>query len=525
MSNDSTWLRLLCEANEPSQFVDAARYATSSIAQSIGLSCEDSHFDADRIWFGTMVDASTVLGEQMNPILLLIQRQECLDDVGQVRMLEFIINDMKRRPKAAVLISGPAPPPSEEIQAMRTRSAIHGLDLVVADFADIQQILQAPEPVRAFRHLILSQVPLPSPYILTGPVPDAMFFGRGRELAVILKHFACGQSCVLIGNRRIGKTSLLSRLHRITLPAACWQSIFHSGATTRTPESFFDAPSSYVRQNPSSDLPCNIGALLGRASQDSPIVLLLDEADWLVNIDSKEGWPLFTRLRVLMTSGALRIVLAGGPGLRQSLQTAGSPLFNSANEVLLGALDFTDIEALVMAPLRQLEICLADVKIVHRVFELTGGHPQVVQAICDRLIGALNQAKTRTLTLEHLQSVMKDLGFQRDCLHVYWELSTPLERLISLVMAENATLCTRAAIQCELKNRYMLMTKAEAVDAALARLVELRLILRRTGELYQVAVGMFRSVMSGGLAFEDMKDMLAVRLQDSQKKGGCDITL
>jgi len=56
-------------------------------------------------------------------------------------------------------------------------------------------------------------MPSSNPFFHRGPVRDrAYFFGRGREVGQILSLLGNGQSISLVGQRRIGKTSLLFRI-------------------------------------------------------------------------------------------------------------------------------------------------------------------------------------------------------------------------------------------------------------------------------------------------------------------------
>ena len=87
--------------------------------------------------------------------------------------------------------------------------------------------------------------------------------------------------------------------------------------------------------------------LLHSQSDDKPLVLLLDEADRFVRADRANGWPLFNALRGLVSSGQAQVVLSGERTLRDALRDPKSPLFNFANEILLGPLDFRAVEELV----------------------------------------------------------------------------------------------------------------------------------------------------------------------------------
>ena len=88
------------------------------------------------------------------------------------------------------------------------------------------QILQAAAPEEELRGLILRQATRLSPFMIVGPVPPSMFFGRERELRAITDYLEAGRSCAVIGGRRYGKTSVLLRLHGKLLPDLGFRTLY-----------------------------------------------------------------------------------------------------------------------------------------------------------------------------------------------------------------------------------------------------------------------------------------------------------
>jgi hypothetical protein len=58
-----------------------------------------------------------------------------------------------------------------------------------------------------------------------------MFFGREKELREITEHAAVA-NYILLGGRRVGKTSIMKRLERMRLPAAGFQPLYHDCSFT-----------------------------------------------------------------------------------------------------------------------------------------------------------------------------------------------------------------------------------------------------------------------------------------------------
>jgi hypothetical protein len=168
--------------------------------------------------------------------------------------------------------------------------------------------------------------------------------------------------------------------------------------------------------------------------------------------------------------------------------------------------------------MKQLEIELVDEKtIVNRVWAFTSGHPNVVQRLCRRLIERLNEQNTRRITLDDVSAIIEDPGFQRDdFLSTYWEAATPLERIISLLMADDREVRTLQGLRQVLEDRCSLHPSAREIDDALQRLVDLRSILKRTPSGYEFAVKAFPRVVAGTMT---LNDMLMILTEEYEERG------
>ena len=204
--------------------------------------------------------------------------------------------------------------------------------------------------------------------------------------------------------------------------------------------------------------------------------------------------------------------------LRDALRDPKSPLFNFANEILLGHLGYRAVEELVTRPMKQLEIELAEEKtIVNRVWAFTSGHPNIVQRLCRRLIEQLNEQDTRRIAIDDVDAVIGDPGFQRDdFLSTYWEAATSLEKIISLLMSDNDEVRTLQSLLEALKDRCGLQPSAREIDDALQRLVDLRSILKRTPTGYEFAVKAFPRVVAGTMT---LNDMLMILTEEYEEQG------
>jgi serine/threonine protein kinase len=407
------------------------------------------------------------------------------------------------------------------LDAIEQLQQAHAIDVLALGREDVQRILFARDPRRSLRTGLLSNINLVevSPFVITGPTYRRIFFGRERELREVTTNVGRA-SFALIGGRRFGKTSLLLRLHKDRLPTAGCRTLYYDCSTTPTYDAFLAAAIHDWRPEPPPDASTTFGELLRSPPADRPLVLLLDEADKLVPADRANGWPLFNTLRALANSGRAQVVLSGERTLRAALRDPKSPLFNFANEILLGPLDFRAVEELVTRPMKQLEIDLVNEKaIVDRIWTFTSGHPNVVQRLCHHLIERLNEQGTRSISLGDVNAVIEAPQFQEiDFLQTYWEAATPLEKIITLVLSQEARTYRLKEVRKLLSGQAHIQLGAAATKDALDRLADLRSILKRSQAGYAFAVEAFPRVLANTTTVEDLLEVLVEQYERTEQQ-------
>jgi hypothetical protein len=313
---------------------------------------------------------------------------------------------------------------------------------------------------------------------------------------------------------------MLSRLHRVRLPTAGFLSVYYDCTRALGSSRFLSARIGDWRPERPSNAPVTFNDLLYAPPANSPLVLLLDEADKLVPVDREAAWQLFGALRALTNSGHAQVILSGERTLRAALKDPTSPLFNFADEVLLGPLDFRAVEELVTQPMKQLEIELVDEKtLIDRIWAFTSGHPNVVQRLCRRLIERLNERGTRRIALSDLDSVIKDPQFQEiDFLQTYWEAASPLEKIITLMLSQEAKTYRLKEVRQLLPEQIRIRTSATATKDALDRLVDLRSILKRSPNGYEFAVAAFPKVLANTTTVEDLLEVLVEQFEQTEEQ-------
>ena len=113
--------------------------------------------------------------------------------------------------------------------------------------------------------------------------------------------------------------------------------------------------------------------------------------------------------------------------------------------------------------------------------------------------------------VDDVDAVIDDPRFQEeDFLGTYWERATPLEQIVSLLMAQKAKSYRLQAV-LDLLAAQDLKPEPEVVKAALDRLVDLRSILKRSQAGYRFAVEAFPLVLANTTTAEDLLIVLKSR--------------
>ena len=399
--------------------------------------------------------------------------------------------------------------------------SVYAYDIVLINRQDIQQILVSKAPHQILRRIILAQADLRlfSPFIEQGPTADEMFFGREWELRELTQQSAT-TSYALIGGRRIGKTSILKRLHNINLPRAGLYTLYYDCSFSSTYEEFLTTPIRDWKPKRLPNAPINFKKLLNTPFTDKPLVLLFDEADKLVAMDRTNGWSFLNKLRALANSDQLQVVFSGERVLRDALRDSSTPLFNFCKEMPIGCLEFSAVEELVMAPMKQLGIeFIEENLVVEHIWAFTSGHPNVVQRLCNRLIERLNEHRTRQITVDDVEAIIQNVDFVRkDFLATYFSRASVLEHLCALLMTADENLRTLAAIHQTLCNQQLEVTLNQ-VDNALERLVTRRRILKHSTEGYDFAITAFPRLIS---QMQRLHDLIALRKAIYKQAGDID---
>lgn len=260
---------------------------------------------------------------------------------------------------------------------------------------------------------------MPSPYsVSVDPSPDRlrMFFGRRREIRELRNCLLAGDSVLLLGERRMGKTFLLYMVGEIGRRGADFYEQLLDRQTATLLAEFHKATASYcwplVDMLSVASVPGFYLQVLAGLAQDQaerfatlwPIdhvvflkelarlsenlaptgrraVVLVDECEKLLEMDGG-GNALSCLKAAIQQCDAIDFLLAGDIKSHQ-VTAEFKNLEGTCRPVHVAPLDPDDVRALIQVPLKgQLSF---EETALQRIIELTGGKPSLVQILCDHL--------------------------------------------------------------------------------------------------------------------------------------------
>lgn len=246
-----------------------------------------------------------------------------------------------------------------------------------------------------------------NPFSFGNPVSDpSRFFGREREIRQITDRLQSSafESTSVVGERRIGKTSLLKHLANpevaeelgLSLDDYVVVYVDFQGCNTITPVRFWSRILKRVARGLKDDeLTAMAKELGGKENIDQfdledlflelddrglKLVLLMDEFEYVTK-NENFGLDFFAGLRALAIHYPLAVITATREALVDlchSESIKGSPFFNIFASVILRPFDREDSMALIEGIMAESPVDFTDA-IKDEIYRLAGGHPIFLQ--------------------------------------------------------------------------------------------------------------------------------------------------
>jgi AAA domain-containing protein len=355
-------------------------------------------------------------------------------------------SDVRKREDAnfAVLVVGGLLP-----EALWTR--IRGESIVLIDKVMIDAIYNAKHFdgkarllcsafVRSLGHQTLS------PYQVGRPAHGSTFFGREQILQTMLAARRGGGSYTIIGNRRIGKTSLLREIrHRLFLqdPDSRLASIY--GGTVNSTEQALQeilVRLGSLAERDAADIasqkdlfPAYVHSIADR--QRHTVAVFIDELDHILEFDARQGYELLELLRATFEHQACRIFLAGFRRTREAAQSTKTPLFNFTAPVPLTRFTREETVEMITRPLRLLGLDTVTSDLPTAVHRETGGQPELVQIFGTEIVSSAEFGSKLPATSEILSKVLEGKLFEEKVLSTFLSNTTPYEELLCYLLIDD----------------------------------------------------------------------------------------
>ncbi len=449
------------------------------------------------------------------PILFIPHQKVGEEDIGALRDLMGVLNMTSYFALIVDLRDAPDKQAQQSLKRL-VRQAIH--DFIVLDGRDIRNLLAARDHAHRLVEIILDQVDLTvvSPYVTSGPVPENMFFGRDHELKTIVRTVR-DTNFAIVGGRKIGKTSVLARVYHLLQQAPEFQPFYLDCQAVQTERDFFDAIDTLWHLTLPAPTPENFRRMAIELLRQHPgraIVMLFDEIDALLESDIAQGEHLFRILRALSQENGIRYIFCGEKRLSAALHDPNLAFFNFCNVMPLTYLEPSEACRVVVEPMQELGIALErDGALADYIVELTAGHPNIVQYLCQKLIERINQRRERTITYADVDALIQSQQFAEYFATISWGNATPLERLITLLMLQDPE-TTVAEMADRLRARNLGVTPAQ-LESAFDGLV-LYSILRRDGPKYAFAAKAIPQVLRRSQDVDGLRTSLLGEIQSNK---------
>ncbi|HEX2993358.1 MAG TPA: hypothetical protein VHP14_00950, partial [Anaerolineales bacterium] len=426
------------QTHDSVQFAAAVQNFMTVLADQIQLTLGMAGKDPNSIWHGIVLDTEKIFGHNINRLPFFFQQQGNLDEDNLDRLRKFAKEGLDQRYSVLVLISWAFNLPRK--QAFEVQDALRKelIDLVILDVADILHILQSPDPAEVFRRLVLRQVRVTPPYVIRGAVPAKMFFGREVELRRLVENAGMADFAI-VGNRRIGKTSLLHFARTRLEAAGRVQPLLIDCQTVRTMAEFFTAFHAQQTQirlpEPTPAAFVEVAAQCRKSGK--PLVLLMDEVDELLRFERENGELLLGAWRQSAQAGICHFIFCGSRRLAQDVDDPlHQTLFNFPQPLPLGCLNPDTAQKVFTEPLDALDIAMEEkTQLTKQVMELTSGHPYLIQYVGWELVTAANDYNRpeRKILLRDLEELRSGAKFADEYLRTIWGHAGSLEKLITLL--------------------------------------------------------------------------------------------
>jgi hypothetical protein len=364
--------------------------------------------------------------------------------------------------------------------------------------------------------------PVDSPYVAGLPLPagSPLFFGRDDTFEFIRQNVTLSgrrepQVLVLVGERRVGKTSIAKQLpcrlrdegyihvyfdaqsavdpgqFLLTLATCIVEGLQDAGIAMDkpVPQEFQGGPGYAFEYRFLPQLWEHLGS--------RRLLIAIDEYETLQRrVESKKEDPdVFEYLRSLIQhSQRMAFIFFGSRQMQELASDYWHVLFNIAKYQSIGLLSQAEARRLIAEPV-QGEI-VYDELAIKEILQGTGQHPYFLQMVCDRLVESCNKDKVSYVAVQRVRKALREVvETGRSHLEWLWNSTSAEERVVLAGLAEclrEGELGTGEAI-VQRAQRAGQVLQLDAAHRALGRLAGRQILNRPLEEanFYEFTAGLY----------------------------------
>ncbi len=312
----------------------------------------------------------------------------------------------------------------------KVKKDLEGFDRIsIIDARMMKNIILAENPQDKASEYIFGQLNIKerSPYTTAGAVPDNLFFGRQMEIALIR---GLPENIGIFGTRTIGKTSLLTKLHKAFRLQKQWKVYSMDCSRIESEESLLEnlAEKMEIKAELISDLDKFRRYVTKDAEAgEHRFLFLLDEVDRLVQYDIRNDGKIFDTFNRLCNEtmrnneSAARFILFGFQQMFEQMKNPLSRLYNFMVFMPLKPLDMEGAMSLVTRPMENIRVRWLDKKDAEYLVDSCSNHPRLLQAACHALLTILDSKVERRDIIEHsdVDNALTSSEFRELCMRFY----------------------------------------------------------------------------------------------------------
>jgi hypothetical protein len=302
-----------------------------------------------------------------------------------------------------------------------------------ADSQPMKQRALAAGLVRSLGRLRLS------PYTPGDVAYGGRFFGRKTLVnKALTAHRSNGLT--LVGNRRMGKTSLLREIkHQLANKnerlkiADLYGSKYHSTASVVDELLRQLRPELTLRiERGDAQLVKEFPLLIHQLSdkEDVTVAVFIDEVDELLALDQLQDHELMNLLRAAFQHEGCRAFFAGFRRAIEAKQRNDSPMFNFTKSEVVGAFTREETTAMIVEPLALLDLDVASTDLPAMIYRETAGHPELIQIFCGELITQAEASGSVPSAAGLLSDVLDSEVFRQRVLGAFLANTNSYEQLL-----------------------------------------------------------------------------------------------